>query len=204
MENIFTFIQYDTCDICPGLVFQWEFNGGVRFVIRLTIFGNFFVLYVCICIIYTFSEIQSWQWLCHPKTIFWKYIIWSSPDLIFQCEFSYDHDHIFWKLYFKNIWYGYHQISFFSMNSVITVIILSEDYILKYMICHHQASFFSVNSVVTVIMSSEDYILNIYDMIINKHHFHFIKFKTRRFFKLMLRLKSKTGKHIWDNVKAKI
>ena len=84
----------------------------------------------------------------------------------------------------------------FSVNSVITVIILSEDYILKYMICHHQASFLSVNSVVTVIMSSEDYILNIYDMIINKHHFHFIKFKTRRFFKLMLRLKSKTRKHI--------
>src|SRR6267154_2753508 len=89
-------------------------------------------------------------------------------------------------------------------NSVVTVIMSSQDYILKYMICHHQASFFIVNSVVTVIMSSEDYILNIYDMIINKHHFHFIKFKTRRFFKLMLILKSKTRKHIQDDVKAKL
>ena len=40
--------------IHPGPVFQWEFNGGVCFVIRLIIFGNFFVLYVCICIIHHF------------------------------------------------------------------------------------------------------------------------------------------------------
>ena len=37
---MFTFIQYRTYDICPGPVFQREFNGGVRFAIRLTIFGN--------------------------------------------------------------------------------------------------------------------------------------------------------------------
>ena len=45
---MFTFIQYGTYDICPGPVFQCEFNGGVRFVIRLTIFGNFLK-----CAIYT-------------------------------------------------------------------------------------------------------------------------------------------------------
>jgi hypothetical protein len=38
---VFTFIQYRTYDICPGLVFRHEFNGGVHVVIRLTIFGNF-------------------------------------------------------------------------------------------------------------------------------------------------------------------
>ena len=52
---------------------------------------------------------------------------------------------------------------------------------------HHQASFFSVNSAVMVMIPSRDII------------FHFIKFKTR-FFNLMLRLKSKTRKHTWDNV----
>jgi hypothetical protein len=36
-------------------IFQCEFNDGVHFVIRLTIFGNFFVLYVCICVIHHFS-----------------------------------------------------------------------------------------------------------------------------------------------------
>ena len=41
LGNIFTFIQYGTYDICSGPVFQCEFNGGVHFVIRLTIFGNF-------------------------------------------------------------------------------------------------------------------------------------------------------------------
>jgi hypothetical protein len=45
---VFTFIQYGTYDICPGPVFRCEFNGGVRFVIRLTIFGNFLK-----CAIYT-------------------------------------------------------------------------------------------------------------------------------------------------------
>jgi hypothetical protein len=39
--------------MCPGPVFRWEFNGSVHFVIGLTIFGNIFVLYVCICIIVT-------------------------------------------------------------------------------------------------------------------------------------------------------
>ena len=38
---MFTFIQYGACDICPGPVFQYKFNGGVRFAIRLTIFSNF-------------------------------------------------------------------------------------------------------------------------------------------------------------------
>jgi hypothetical protein len=42
---MFTFIQYGTYDICPGPVFRWEFNGGVYFMIRLTIFGNFMYAY---------------------------------------------------------------------------------------------------------------------------------------------------------------
>jgi hypothetical protein len=35
------YVQYGTYDICPRPVFWCEFNGGVRFVIRLTIYGNF-------------------------------------------------------------------------------------------------------------------------------------------------------------------
>ena len=87
--------------------------------------------------------IQLWQWLCHPETIFWQYMIWSSPDIIFQCEFSHDSDYVIQRLYFDNIWYD-----------------------------HHQTSFFSVNPAVTVIMTFEDYIfLIIYDMVITRHHF---------------------------------
>jgi len=51
LGNIFTFIQYGTYDISPGPVFRCEFNGGVHFVIRLTIFGNFFILYVYIYVL---------------------------------------------------------------------------------------------------------------------------------------------------------
>jgi hypothetical protein len=35
----------------------------------------------------------------------------------------------------------------------------------------HYTPLFGVNSVMTVIMSSEDYILKIYDMVITMHHF---------------------------------
>ena len=56
--------------------------------------------------------------------------------------FSCDNDCVIWRLYFDNIWYG-----------------------------PHQASFFSANSVVTMIMSSGDYLLTIYDMVITRHHF---------------------------------
>ena len=69
-------------------------------------------------------------------------MIWSSPSIIFRWEFSREGDYVIQRLHFDNIWYG-----------------------------HHQASFFSENSVVKVIMSSEDYILIIYDMVITKHHF---------------------------------
>ena len=61
-----------TYDICPGPVFQCEFNGGVHFVIRLTIFGNFFVLYVCICVIHHFSMwIQWWCLFCDQTNHIW-------------------------------------------------------------------------------------------------------------------------------------
>ena len=65
-------------DIHPGPVFQCEFNGSVHFVIRLTIFGNFFIIYV--------------------------YVLYT----IFQCKFSCDSDCVIWRLYFDNIWYGHH------------------------------------------------------------------------------------------------
>ena len=149
--NIITFIQYGTYDICSGPVFWWEFNGDVHFVIRLTIFGNFFVLYVCICIINHFSvRIQLQQWLCHLNTIF------------------------------ENIWYGHHQASFFSVNSAVRVIMSSRHYIFeKIWYGHHQASFFSANSTVRVIMSSRHCIWK--NMIWSSSDiiFHFIKFKTR-------------------------
>jgi len=40
LGNVFKPKGYGTCYICPGLVFQCEFNGDVRFTIRLTKYGN--------------------------------------------------------------------------------------------------------------------------------------------------------------------
>ena len=59
LGNIFTFIQYGTYDISPGPVFQHEFNGGVHFVIGLTIFGNVFVLYIYIYVLDQFFDMNS-------------------------------------------------------------------------------------------------------------------------------------------------
>ena len=124
LGNIFTFIQYGTYDICPGPVFWCKFNGDVRFVIRLTIFGNFFVLHVCICPGPVFQcEFNGSVHFVIRLTIFGNFfvlyvcmymhytplfgansvvtVIWSSPDIIFQCEFSHDCDHVIWRLYLK-------------------------------------------------------------------------------------------------------
>jgi len=41
--------------ICPGTIFQCEFNGGVYFHTRLTNFGNFLISHMCIWFIHCFS-----------------------------------------------------------------------------------------------------------------------------------------------------
>ena len=41
LGNVFKPIGYRTCYICPGPVFQCEFNGNVHSMIRLTKYGNF-------------------------------------------------------------------------------------------------------------------------------------------------------------------
>ena len=41
LRNMFKPIGYRTCYICLGPVFRCEFNGDVRFMIRLTKYGNF-------------------------------------------------------------------------------------------------------------------------------------------------------------------
>ena len=46
-------------------------------------------------------RIQLWQWLCHLNTTFWKYMIWSSSGIIFQCKFGCKGDYVFWTLYSK-------------------------------------------------------------------------------------------------------
>ena len=128
---MYVYVSYTT--------FWCEFSCDSDYVIR----RPHLKIYDMVIIRHHFSvQIQSWQSLCHPKTTFWKYMIWSSPSIIFQCEFSRDSHCVIWRLHFENIWYG-----------------------------HHLASFFNVNSVMTVIMSFEDYILKIYDIVITRHHF---------------------------------
>ena len=41
LGNAFKLKGCRTCYICPGPVFRCEFNGDVRFTIRLTKYGNF-------------------------------------------------------------------------------------------------------------------------------------------------------------------
>src|ERR1700676_3921187 len=42
LGNVFKPKGYETCYICPGPVFQCEFNGNVHFIIGLTKYGNFY------------------------------------------------------------------------------------------------------------------------------------------------------------------
>jgi len=77
LGNIFTFIQYGTYDICPGPVFWCEFNGGVHFVIGLTIYGNFSI-YISPRSIFWY-EFNDGIHLMIKLTIF---------DPVFQCEFN--------------------------------------------------------------------------------------------------------------------
>ena len=128
----------------PGIIFRCEFSRDSDYVIRRLYFDNiwyshqqasFFgvnsavtvimssrdyilIIYDMVITRHHFSVwIQPWQWLCHPETIFWQYMIWSSPGIIFRCEFSRDSDYVIWRLYFNNIWYGHHQASIFGVNS---------------------------------------------------------------------------------------
>jgi hypothetical protein len=183
-------------------------------MIRLTIFGNFFVLYVCICIIHQFSvRIQLWQWLCHPETKFLKYMIWSSSSIIFQCKFSCDSDYVIWRPYFWNIWYGHHQASFFSANSAVIVIMSSGDNIFEIMIWSSSDIIFQCE-----FSHDSDYIIRrLYFKILNvktkiqdkEAHLSWDNIKAKiqdkeLQLKSMSRPKSKIKKSTWDNVKAKI
>src|ERR1700736_5017584 len=95
-------------------IFRCEFNGSVHFIIRLTIFGNFS-----------------------------KCAIYIPPGPVLQSEFNCD------------VYFG------------VRVTILSNFFVLYMYICY--TPFFSVNSVITVIISSGEYILIIYDMVITSH-----------------------------------
>ena len=82
-------------------------------MIRLTIFGNFS-----------------------------KYAVYISPGPVFQCEFNHD------------VYFG------------IKLSILG-----NFFVSYHYTPFFSMNSAITAIMSSGEYIFTIYDMVIIRHCF---------------------------------
>ena len=72
--------------ICPGTVFQWEFNGGVYFCIGLTNFGNFLILHMCIWFMHCFSTRIQWSlWLCNHGGVWAHHMIWvlSAIDFYF-------------------------------------------------------------------------------------------------------------------------
>ena len=75
---------------------------------------------------------------------------------------------------FENIWYGHHQ-AFFSVNSVVTVIMSSGHYIWKYMIWSSSGIIFQCE-----FSCNGDYV-------IQRHHFSFYKIQDK-VFKLVLRL----------------
>ena len=101
-----TFIQYGTYNIYPRPVFQCEFHGGVRFVISLTIFGNFFVLHVCTCAIHHFEcefngDVHFVIRLTIVISLFYMYVY--ALYTFFQCEFNCNSDYVIWTLHFENI-----------------------------------------------------------------------------------------------------
>ena len=173
--------------------YTWFFSVNSVVIVNMSSRDYILTIYDMVITRHHFSVwIQPWQWLCHLETIFWQYMIWSSPGIIFRCEFSRDSDYVIRRLYFDNIWYGHHQASIFGVNSAMIVTMSSGDYILtiydmvitrhQFLVLiqhdgncviqrlyfdniwygHHQASIFSLNSAMTVIMSSRDYILIIY------------------------------------------
>jgi len=107
--EIYLLLFNETYDICPGPVFQCEFNGGVHFVIRLTIFGNFSK-----CAIYIPSgsifqcEFNHVVYFGIRLTILGKFFVLYALYTIFQCEFSHSSYYVIWRLYCHNIWYGHH------------------------------------------------------------------------------------------------
>jgi hypothetical protein len=98
--NCVTFIQYKTCNICPGPVFQCGFDSGVYLVIRLTIFGSFSILQ-CVTsfnvghVMVFRCEFNSGIYLVIRLTIFGSFSILQCVTsfnvghvMVFQCEFN--------------------------------------------------------------------------------------------------------------------
>jgi hypothetical protein len=75
LGNVFMF--YPTCYICPGLIFQYKFNGGVYFGIGLTKKGNLLVLYV-------FHTVFQYEFNYNGDCV----IQWLFLGTIFQNEFN--------------------------------------------------------------------------------------------------------------------
>ena len=102
----------------------------------------------------------------------WKYMIWSSSGIIFQCEFSCKGDYVIQALYIWKIWYGHHQASFFSANSTVRVIMSSGHCIWENMIWSSSGIIFQCE-----FNCKGDYVIQAlyiwkkYDMVIIKHHF---------------------------------
>ena len=76
-RKVFTFNPYKTCYMCPGPVFQYEFNGGACFGIRLTKKGNLFVLYV-------FCTIFQCEFNCDGHYV--MQVILQPHDMIWVCS----------------------------------------------------------------------------------------------------------------------
>ena len=151
LGNVFTFIQYRTCYICPGLVFRYEFNGGVYFGIGLTKKGNFLVLYVFHTIFqYEFNcngdYVIQWPFLPHhmiwvcSDTIFQNefnggdyntlretnlvhYMIWASSAMIFYFAFNCNAHRVIRRLFSHIIQYGYHLEAFSISHAPMMVIV---------------------------------------------------------------------------------
>ena len=68
-----------------GPIFRCESNGDVYFGIGLTILGNFFVLYVCICFLHCFSANSVVMIIMSSGDYI---MIWASSGTIFQHEFG--------------------------------------------------------------------------------------------------------------------
>ena len=115
-------------------IFQCEFNGSVHFTIRLTIFGNSFVVYVCICVIHHFSVRIQWQCSFYDQTNhIWQFLCFICMYICYTPFFSVNSAiksyYVIWRLYSRNIWYGHHQALFFISHPVV-IIMSSGDYVI--------------------------------------------------------------------------
>ena len=87
-RKAFMFNLHKTCYTCSRPIFQYKFNGGACFGIRLTKKGNLLVLYV-FCTVFQCEFNRDGHYVIQ-KILQLHNMIWTWSSIFFQCKCGYD------------------------------------------------------------------------------------------------------------------